>query len=306
LNRWIVPMERRVDYLSFLTGGKMTVPFEIFLVFSTNLGPSELGDEAFLRRIKYKMLLRGPSEREFVRIFEEFCTRKRLPYPGDLLPRFVEKRYKQTKKVFRRCHPRDLLTHALDLIHFEKLPFALTEEILDRAYNGCFLEEDPDEQAADSPILPMTSLTCSEYWSEKLAPVPTSFGRLAMLAGLRADGRYQDPESEAQFGEAETTQVLYRIQRQEFGEWRALARERRIRDMERYLQASALTAAALMAGLEEWVEVLAPPGSDAVDRSLFTRDLTMVLETICPPEVREPGPPEDNSIPASDAESALV
>ena len=76
LNRWIVPMERRVDYLSFLTGGKMTAPFEAFLVFSTNLNPADLGDEAFLRRIQYKMLLRGPAENEFVRIFEGFLRRR--------------------------------------------------------------------------------------------------------------------------------------------------------------------------------------------------------------------------------------
>ena len=75
LNRWIVPMERRVDYLSFLTGGKMTVPFETFLVFSTNLNPADLGDEAFLRRIQYKMLLRGPAENEFIKIFETFLRR---------------------------------------------------------------------------------------------------------------------------------------------------------------------------------------------------------------------------------------
>ncbi len=76
LNRWIVPMERRVDYLSFLTGGKMTVPFEAFLVFSTNLNPADLGDEAFLRRIQYKMLMRGPAENEFIRIFEGFCNQR--------------------------------------------------------------------------------------------------------------------------------------------------------------------------------------------------------------------------------------
>ncbi len=76
LNRWIVPMERRVDYLSFRTGGKMIVPFEAFLVFSTNLKPAQLGDEAFLRRIQYKMLLRSPEAEEFKRIFEGFCEAK--------------------------------------------------------------------------------------------------------------------------------------------------------------------------------------------------------------------------------------
>ena len=69
LNRWIVPMERRVDYLKFISGGKMTVPFEAFLIFSTNLNPEQLGDEAFLRRIQYKMLLRSPDENEFSTIF---------------------------------------------------------------------------------------------------------------------------------------------------------------------------------------------------------------------------------------------
>ena len=61
LNRWIVPMERHIDYLSFQAGGKMTVPFEAFLIFSTNLRPDQLGDEAFLRRIQYKMFLRSPA-----------------------------------------------------------------------------------------------------------------------------------------------------------------------------------------------------------------------------------------------------
>src|SRR5687767_11071966 len=70
LNRWIVPMERRIDFLTFLTGGKAQVPFETSLVFSTNLSPEQLGDEAFLRRIQYKMFLRSPAETEFVSIFE--------------------------------------------------------------------------------------------------------------------------------------------------------------------------------------------------------------------------------------------
>src|SRR5205823_634284 len=137
LNRWIVPMERRVDYLSFLTGGKMTAPFETFLVFSTNLNPADLGDEAFLRRIHYKMLLRGPGNNEFVRIFENFCAANGLPYRSQVIDAFIERCYRRTNRVFRRCHPRDVLTHALNLIHFEKLPMELTAEILDRAFRSC-------------------------------------------------------------------------------------------------------------------------------------------------------------------------
>src|SRR5215472_6815670 len=147
LNRWIVPMERRTDYLSFLTGGKMTAPFETFLVFSTNLNPADLGDEAFLRRIQYKMLLKGPAENEFIRIFESFCTTRKIPFTRDLITRFIDRHYRRTGKVFRRCHPRDVLSHALNLMHFEKLPSALTDEILDRAFESCFLEEAQDNAA---------------------------------------------------------------------------------------------------------------------------------------------------------------
>jgi hypothetical protein len=150
LNRWIVPMERRVDYLSFLTGGKMTAPFETFLVFSTNLNPADLGDEAFLRRIQYKMLLRGPSESEFTQIFERFCAQQNIPCPAGLPQRFIDQYYRNTGKPFRRCHPRDVLSHALNLIHFEKLPFELNEAILARAFESCFVQEEENAPVAHS------------------------------------------------------------------------------------------------------------------------------------------------------------
>src|SRR5690242_21133001 len=108
-------MERKVDYLSFLTGGKMTAPFEAFLVFSTNLNPKDLGDEAFLRRIQYKMLMRGPAESEFIKIFEAFCVSRKLPYTRELIQRFIDRHYRRMQKPFRRCHPRDVLSHALNL-----------------------------------------------------------------------------------------------------------------------------------------------------------------------------------------------
>jgi len=141
LNRWIVPMERRVDYLRFMAGGKMTVPFEAFLIFSTNLRPEQLGDEAFLRRIQYKMLLRSPGPDEFADIFRGYCESRQLPYEDHSIHRFVEKRYSATGKPFRRCHPRDVLSHVINLIHFEKHPFRLTDHLLDRAFETCFLAE---------------------------------------------------------------------------------------------------------------------------------------------------------------------
>lgn len=144
LNRWIVPMERRMDYLKFKSGGKITVPFETFLIFSTNLNPEQLGDEAFLRRIQYKMLLRSPDEYEFIDIFRRFCESKNLKHQDGLIARFIDKHYRKARRPFRRCHPRDVLSHAIDLIHFEKLPFELTDDLADRAFESCFLEETGD------------------------------------------------------------------------------------------------------------------------------------------------------------------
>jgi hypothetical protein len=144
LNRWIVPMERRVDYLKFHSGGKITVPFEAFLIFSTNQNPEQLGDEAFLRRIQYKMLLRSPDEDEFTTIFRRFCESKSLTYPDGLIAGLIDKHYRKARRPFRRCHPRDILSHAIDLIHFEKLSFQLTDDLMDRAFESCFLEETGD------------------------------------------------------------------------------------------------------------------------------------------------------------------
>jgi hypothetical protein len=138
LNRWIVPMERKIDYLNFQQGGKITVPFECFLVFSTNLNPDQLGDEAFLRRIQYKMFLGSPSEAEFAEIFEQFCRTQNLTFSGNLVGKFLTKYYRNGKKKMRRCHPRDVITHAVDIIRFENRPWELTEDVLDHAFRSCF------------------------------------------------------------------------------------------------------------------------------------------------------------------------
>ncbi|MFN0170938.1 MAG: ATP-binding protein [Bryobacteraceae bacterium] len=145
LNRWIVPMDRRVDYLSFVTGGKIEVPFETFLVFSTNLRPEDLGDEAFLRRIDYKLFVRSPGEDEFVEIFRRFCVSNGLPFREPQVLNWIERHYRNGRRQLRRCHPRDVLTHALDLIDFQRLPFDLTDDVLDQAFHSCFLEGEHEE-----------------------------------------------------------------------------------------------------------------------------------------------------------------
>lgn len=141
LNRWIVPMEKGIDYFNFLSGGKLSVPFDTFLVFSTNLRPEQIGDEAFLRRIQYKMFMRSPEEREFINIFQRYCDGIRLPIEDGVLGEFIDRRYRATKKMFRRCHPRDIVSHAVDLIHFEGKPYILTLDVLEEAFESTFVSE---------------------------------------------------------------------------------------------------------------------------------------------------------------------
>ena len=293
LNRWIVPMERRVDYLTFLTGGKMTAPFETFLVFSTNLNPADLGDEAFLRRIQYKMLLKSPAENEFIRIFESFCTARRLPFSRDLLQRFIDKYYHRTGKPFRRCHPRDVLSHALNLIHFEKLPFALNDEILDRAFESCFVEESHSEATAtpavasqpaqqDNPIIPVMSQSCSDYWGDQVDQINTAFGTLTFVAAFRnrMTGIYHDLESARQYGEAETSRVLQKIHQRAFQAWLSLNFDQQKRDVARYVAAEGSTR--LTGDYRELVSQLAPAGARIEDVQRLAQYLAAILDALLP------------------------
>jgi hypothetical protein len=299
LNRWIVPMERRVDYLSFLTGGKMTAPFETFLVFSTNLNPADLGDEAFLRRIQYKMLLKGPAENEFIRIFESFCVARKIPFTRELITRFIDRHYRRSGKVFRRCHPRDVLSHALNLIHFEKLPFGLTDEILDRAFDSCFLQEDQETAPAtasaatattaaapppqENPIMPMVTQSCSDYWGDQLAQINTAFGTLAFVAAFRnrMTGAYHDLDSARQYGEAETSRVLQKLHVRAFIDWLGLNLDQQKRDLTRHL---ALDSSASKLNMEhrELVASLAPFGARTEDIQRFSQYLAAILDSVMP------------------------
>ncbi len=144
LNRWSLPMERGVDYLTFRDGGKMTVPFEAFLIFSTNLRPDELGGEAVLRRIHHKILMRNPMPEEFEQIFLNFCQSQGLGADITLVARFMHRHYWRTGKPYRRCEPGEVISRAIDIIRFESLPHELTDELLDRAMECCFAAEEQE------------------------------------------------------------------------------------------------------------------------------------------------------------------
>ncbi len=145
LNRWIYPLDRGRDYLQFNTGSKIEVPFECFLIFSSNLNPNDLGDEAFLRRLEYKMYMQNPSPEEYANIFHGYCRKLKIECSPALLAQVVDAHYTKTGRKFRRCHPRDVLNVAIDLIRFEKLPYVLTKELLNRAFELKFVPMEPVE-----------------------------------------------------------------------------------------------------------------------------------------------------------------
>jgi hypothetical protein len=145
LNRWIYPLDRAKDYLTFNTGTKIEVPFECFLIFSSNLNPNDLGDEAFLRRLEYKMFMKNPSEEEFASIFYDYCRKMRIECPMGLLTEVIDLQYKNKERRFRRCHPRDVISIAIDLIRFEKLAYALTPDLIHRAFDLKFVVTDFNE-----------------------------------------------------------------------------------------------------------------------------------------------------------------
>ncbi|MBS1855851.1 MAG: hypothetical protein JST11_10840 [Acidobacteria bacterium] len=292
LNRWIVPMERRVDYLSFITGGKMTVPFEAFLVFSTNLNPADLGDEAFLRRIQYKMLLRGPSKAEFVTIFEKFCSANHIPCRREVIERFIERHYNRGGKAFRRCHPRDVLSHALNLIHFEKLQPEITGELLDRAFESCFLQEEDEAPVVESAIIRSPLTPCIDYWKQRTAGIPTRFGRMAYLASFRdrESGGYRDIASECDYTPEETTHTLTALHTTTFREWLAMSVEHQSQDLGGYLATPEGRAAFLSFNHRELTGILAPPGTRDEERDLFRRDMASVMMVLSQTPREQPAP----------------
>jgi len=139
LNRWIYPLDRGVDFLTSNTGTKFEVPFECFLIFSSNLDPQDLGDEAFLRRIEYKMFMLNPGVEEFTKIFHTYCRQMDLEAPADLINQIIEEHYRAAGRKMRRSHPRDLINVAMDLIRYERLPRVLTKELIDRAVDMKFV-----------------------------------------------------------------------------------------------------------------------------------------------------------------------
>jgi len=147
LNRWIVPLESRVDFLTLHTGRKFEVPFNVLIVFATNLKPESLADEAFLRRIPYKIQAHNPTIDEFCKIFELNCNRRNLKF-DPVMVEYLNRKYYQPRRIqMRACHPRDLIEQVVDMCRYEGRTPVISRDLLDAACSNYFIEEEESQGA---------------------------------------------------------------------------------------------------------------------------------------------------------------
>ncbi len=139
LNRWIVPLENRIDYLTLHTGRKVEVPFDVLVVFSTNLPPKDLVDEAFLRRLRHKIEINDPNFEEYREIFRRVAEIKGITFNNQGLAYLLQDWYIKPGRKLRASHPRDLCDQILDIAHYLSLEPALTKELIDAAAEAYFV-----------------------------------------------------------------------------------------------------------------------------------------------------------------------
>jgi hypothetical protein len=151
LNRWIVPLESRRDYLTLNTGKKIEVPFDVLTVFATNLDPTSLADEAFLRRIPYKIPIEDPTLEQFTRIFELNCRRQQLRFHQVMVAYLQRRHYAPNNRPLRACQPRDLIEQVVALCRYRGQQPAITRELLDLAVRSYFV----DEEMSKAPVTPV-------------------------------------------------------------------------------------------------------------------------------------------------------
>lgn len=140
LNRWIVPLERRTDFMTLHTGMKFTIPFDQLVIFATNIEPKKLVDEAFLRRIRYKIKIDHPTEEEYEAIFKEVCESNGIAFRKDVFDYLMKNFYKKLGVRLNACHPRDIIDHIIDDAHYYNCTAQLTKEGIAYAWENYFVE----------------------------------------------------------------------------------------------------------------------------------------------------------------------
>lgn len=141
LNRWMIPLDRRVDHLTFHTGETIEVPFDVMLIFATNLPPSALGDEAFFRRIRHKIKVQDPDEATFREILRREAERSRIGYSESSADYLIKRHYRTAGRPFRGVHGRDIFNLILDMSKYRRCPPGFDSEWIDRACESYFVED---------------------------------------------------------------------------------------------------------------------------------------------------------------------
>jgi hypothetical protein len=141
LNRWIVPLEKRVDFLTLVTGKKIEIPFDELLVFSTNLNPEDLADEAFLRRIKFKVNAEDPDLDQFAQIAQLVCQARGVPFDSIGLQYMLDRWWAPTNRPLRMCQPRDILDQLIAIARYQMREPRLDPDLLDQACGSYFISQ---------------------------------------------------------------------------------------------------------------------------------------------------------------------
>lgn len=140
LNRWVVPLERRVDFMTLHTGMKFDIPFDQLVIFATNLNPRELVDEAFLRRIRFKIKVDHPTVEEYETIFKKVCDFNGMAFKKEVFDYLLNSYYNHLEVKLNACHPRDIIDHIIDDAHYYNNPPSLSKAGIDTAWRNYFVD----------------------------------------------------------------------------------------------------------------------------------------------------------------------
>jgi hypothetical protein len=151
LNRWIVPMDRRIDFLTLAGGSKFEIPFDLIVAFSTNLNPASLADEAFMRRIQNKVKVTYVTEEQFHEITQRVCAGSGVEYNAEVAGGFVKK-LGELKQPLRACYPRDIIQHICWKAKYLGAAPLFTPEAIQDACNNYFLGDDVGEELNSLPL----------------------------------------------------------------------------------------------------------------------------------------------------------
>ena len=141
LSRLMVPLEQKIDHLNIVRAGtSVEVPFTAMLMLSTNMRPEELVDEAFLRRVRYKIYVPDPTEQQYVAIWKALCDAEGVSFDPDVIVRLIDRHYRDKRRALHGVHPRDLFSHMSHIARYREQALELSDELIDLACATYFVD----------------------------------------------------------------------------------------------------------------------------------------------------------------------